>query len=88
MVSKGDLLSNKANHFHLYFDFNYIAFCIVLFLDIDECDTDTDNCHIDANCSNTKGSFYCTCKTGYSGNGVVCEGNKYIVSITVQVTWS
>ncbi|KAL9972835.1 hypothetical protein ACROYT_G019215 [Oculina patagonica] len=30
------------------------------------------NCHFDANCSNTKGSFYCTCHVGYSGDGVTC----------------
>ena len=42
--------------------------------DIEECQTETDNCHNDANCTNTKGSFYCTCHTGYSGDGVTCVG--------------
>lgn len=51
--------------------------CLCLSLDIDECGTNTDNCHVDANCTNSKGSFYCTCKTGYSGNGIVCEGRKF-----------
>jgi len=45
-------------------------------LDIEECQTNTDNCHVDANCTNTKGSFYCTCRTGYSGNGVTCVGEE------------
>ncbi len=39
-------------------------------VDIDECAAGTDNCHEFADCSNTTGSFYCTCKTNYSGNGV------------------
>lgn len=32
------------------------------------------NCHADANCTNTLGSFYCTCHSGYAGNGITCEG--------------
>lgn len=43
-------------------------------LDIDECETDTDNCDVNAHCNNTKGSFQCTCNIGYFGDGVVCEG--------------
>ena len=53
--------------------------------DISECQVDTlapghskysHDCHSDANCTNTKGSYYCTCDTGYSGNGVTCVGNE------------
>lgn len=43
-------------------------------LDIDECETDTDNCDVNAHCNNTKGSFQCTCNTGYYGDGVLCGG--------------
>lgn len=44
------------------------------FSDIDECVKEKDNCHVDANCTNTEGSFYCTCHTGYYGDGVMCDG--------------
>ena len=50
-------------------------------LDIDECETNTDNCDVNAKCKNTKGSFHCTCNIGFTGNGVVCEG-KFILFIT------
>ena len=43
-----------------------------MFLDINEC---SDNpCHVDATCTNTIGSFECTCKRGYRGNGLQCVG--------------
>ena len=44
------------------------------FLDINECIRNTDNCHANALCTNTDGSFQCTCLTGYAGNGVICAG--------------
>ena len=43
-------------------------------LDIDECAKDTDNCHADSTCTNTKGSFHCSCRHGYSGDGINCVG--------------
>ncbi|XP_035691358.1 fibrillin-3-like [Branchiostoma floridae] len=39
---------------------------------IDECATDTDNCHEDASCTDTDGSFTCTCNDGYTGSGLHC----------------
>lgn len=49
--------------------------CLILFSkDVHECSTKTDNCHTHANCTNSKGSFICTCKNGFKGNGSYCEG--------------
>ena len=47
-----------------------------IFSDVDECANGTNNCHENAECSNTQGSFTCECKTGYGGNGTHCEGNS------------
>ena len=41
--------------------------------DIDECDLGLDNCDENALCNNTKGSFNCSCKPSYFGNGRTCE---------------
>lgn len=57
----------------------FLGICSKL-TDIEECTTDTHNYHADANCTNSKGSFYCTCRTGYSGDDVTCVG-KWTVSV-------
>ena len=43
-------------------------------IDIDECLTDNGGCNSNAICTNTPGSFNCTCKKGFSGDGFNCEG--------------
>lgn len=55
-----------------YKDLTVFSFFFPL-LDVDECMWN-DTCHENAVCSNTAGSFYCTCVTGVSGNGSYCEG--------------
>ena len=48
---------------------------IILCIDIDECVEMLDDCHVNANCTNTEGSYNCTCQPpGYIGNGTFCEG--------------
>ena len=57
------------------------SFKLLLTLDIDECESsDTNNCHPDASCSNTVGSFYCTCLPGFEGNGTSCTGTLKIIT--------
>ena len=41
-------------------------------LDIDECYSDQHDCDVNAECINTDGSFNCSCRDGYMGNGTSC----------------
>ena len=43
------------------------------FSDIDEC-KGNHSCHVNATCTNTKGSYACTCHPGYTENGGDCKG--------------
>ena len=49
-------------------------------LDTDECTVGTYPCDPNASCRNTKGSFECTCKAGFTGDGKTCRGKNIIVS--------
>ena len=53
--------------------------------DIDECGTQPDICHYDATCTNTDGSYSCSCNPGFSGDGVDCLGNRLNDLITTSV---
>ncbi|XP_065837701.1 uncharacterized protein [Oscarella lobularis] len=44
--------------------------------DLNECETGSHGCSNDAVCTNEVGSFSCTCKHGYVGNGRVCTPNE------------
>ena len=76
-------------------------FTSCLFLtDIDECSPSglssvyrqfAHICHDDANCTNTKGSYYCTCRNGYSGQGEYCTGKvrgTYKFNVNYFITYN
>ena len=45
--------------------------------DNNECGSGAHNCHATrATCTNTNGAYTCACNTGYSGDGIQCEGNN------------
>ena len=45
-------------------------------LDTDECTEGKHDCDVNAECNNTLGSYKCTCKDGYEGNGTNCTGQS------------
>ena len=53
------VLSLTVAHTQYYIMYMYIP------IDIDECSTNNGGCHTFSNCTNTLGSFDCTCMDGY-----------------------
>lgn len=45
-------------------------------VDVNECEMGAHNCDMHALCVNVQGSFKCSCREGWVGNGIKCIG-KY-----------
>ena len=50
--------------------------------DVDECSTNSNDCDTNADCTNIDGSFTCTCKSGWDGDGKACTVGKCHRNIT------
>ena len=66
-----NVLSTKEKS---YQEKKILAMSLLLPLDIDECSLGTSPCDENADCANTDGSYSCTCKQGFTGDGTVCKG--------------
>ena len=54
-----------------------LFFCLVLlYSDVDECNDGTNDCDVNADCVNIDGSFQCTCRADYTGDGKTCTGGS------------
>ncbi|XP_028515241.1 fibrillin-1 [Exaiptasia diaphana] len=51
---------------------NYLMGNYICLDNVDECEAMIHNCHSLASCTNTMGSYYCTCLKGLTGNGFKC----------------
>ena len=56
----------------IYFDF------VLNIADIDECMTNAHDCHSNASCTDTDGSFTCMCNDGFEGNGTTCTSKSLL----------
>ena len=54
------------------------------FSDIDEC-KGIHSCHVNAICTNTKGSFVCECQPEFNGNGQNCKGEFNLFAIIFRI---
>ena len=41
-------------------------------LDVNECEDGSHSCDMNANCTNTEGSYICTCHESFYDNGTNC----------------
>ena len=48
---------------------------LIILSDINECKEGIHTCDDNAKCTNTDGSFTCSCNEGYTGDGQTCGGN-------------
>ena len=72
------LIIFKCEYYVIFIDIYFMYLTAVYLLqDVNECeDPGGNDCHQNASCTDTIGSYTCTCMMGYSGNGTYCEG-KY-----------
>ena len=64
---------------YIYFfnDNLFLIICVFFCSDINECVRGIYKCSSDAFCNNTRGSYNCTCKPGFTGNGQECKGKRW-----------
>ena len=60
---------------------NTYAYCIIHTVISENRSEQTDGCadEMVAECINTVGSYNCTCRMGFTGNGMTCTGETYVL---------
>ena len=79
--------ANKKLYFDVHLCISHVYSCHNYLADIDECSSDDYPCASNATCTNSDGSFLCTCHRGYTGNGLSCEGKKFVKNILAKGVW-
>ena len=47
---------------------------------MNECEINMDSCDVNADCTNTDGSYTCSCSGGYSVDGTYCFGKMLLLN--------
>ena len=66
---------------HKHYQALSFPFLCLLTADVNECIEGTHDCHPQATCQNTEGSFTCSCNPGFTGNGSSCTGKCSIFAL-------
>ena len=74
-VAAGKVLKEMAEHVEVCFTYSSILTDVLVYgRDVNECARNLDDCSDFAQCTNTIGTYACTCIPGYSGDGKTCTG--------------
>ena len=52
--------------------------------DVNECETGEALCDINANCTDTEGSYLCQCHPGFSGDGFNCSSELLYIQVQLS----
>ena len=58
---------------YIMYMYTYLLACMCS-TDFNECELEIHPCSPNANCTDTDGSFNCTCMEGFEGDGFNCTG--------------
>ena len=85
---KGRIWWRIAKSWHCYQLHTPLFFLpFVVLIDVDECVDNPTVCHINAVCLKTEGSYICSCKPGFQGDGKNnCKGERTFVNMR-SVKW-
>ena len=61
---------------------------VLNFIDLDECTLHVHGCNMNAECTNTIGSFSCSCMEGFVGDGVIYQWNGKHFACYVDMTYA
>ena len=77
--NKSSLTSLTTNHHHQPKSSSWPSLWssslrTLLLIDVDECSDEIHICDVNAKCTDTNGSYNCSCTDGYIGDGQSCHG--------------
>ena len=58
----------------------------IIYTDVDECQTNSNDCDANAVCHDQEGSYTCKCKDGFTGDGFNCSGKYHHINFTAWNT--
>ena len=58
---------------------------LIVVLDVDECAASSPVCDGNATCKNCLGSYSCTCNTGFSGDGKICQDQQNALLVINEI---